>query len=119
MQDFQDLDVWQESHQLTLDVYNATKRFPDDERFGLTAQLRRAVVSIESNIAEGCGRGSDADFARFVQTAFGSASEVECQVLIARDLAYMDVDASSALSDRVRRIKRMLTALLKRLRTNR
>lgn len=75
MQDFRNLEVWRLSHQLTLEVYRVTRSLPSDERFGLTSQLRRAAVSIEANLAEGCGRGSDADFGRFVQTAMGSASE--------------------------------------------
>ena len=88
MQDFKKLEVWQKSHALTLKVYQLTHPFPADEKFGLTNQLRRAVVSVELNLAEGSSRGSDPDFRRFVQMALGSASEVECQLLIARDLGF-------------------------------
>src|SRR5918999_566583 len=77
VQDFKNLLVWQKSHACTLLVYQLTRRFPDDERFGLTSQLRRGVASIPANLAEGCGRGSDQYFARFVQMAMGSAAEVE------------------------------------------
>ena len=85
MKDFRDLTVWQRSHQFVLHVYQTTSGFPKAEQFGLTSPIRRAAVSVPSNIAEGCGRGSDADFARFLQMAFGSACETEYQVLLARD----------------------------------
>lgn len=118
MQDFRNLEVWRLSHQLTLEVYRATRVLPGDERYGLTSQLRRAAVSIEANLAEGCGRGSDADFGRFVQTSMGSASEVECELLIARDLGYLDNETAEALEASVQRIKRMLAALLATLRSS-
>src|SRR5215213_1558381 len=85
MQDFRKLEVWQLAHELTLSVYRQTKTFPSDERFGLTSQVRRAACSIEANLAEGCGRGSDTDFSRFVQMAMGSACEVQCHLQIAFD----------------------------------
>src|SRR5262245_45705831 len=115
MQDFRRLEVWQIAHELTLGVYRATKSFPADERFGLTNQLRRACTSIESNLAEGCGRGSDSDFSRLVQIAMGSASEVECQLLLALDLAYLEESAHNALEAQAQRVKRMLASLLKSL----
>lgn len=89
MQDFKKLKVWQKAHQLTLAIYETTHAFPRTEQYSLTAQMRRCVVSIPSNIAEGTGRGSKADFARFLQIALGSASELEYQILLARDLGYM------------------------------
>ncbi|MEN0110098.1 MAG: four helix bundle protein [Planctomycetota bacterium] len=116
MQDFRNLEVWRVSHQLTLDVYLMTRSFPSDERFGLISQLRRAAVSIEANLAEGCGRGSDADFARFVQIALGSASEVECELLIAMDLRFVDAADHGPLQQATQRIKRMLSSLLSKLR---
>jgi four helix bundle protein len=117
MQDFRNLQVWQKAHQLTLDVYRATKRFPDDERFGLTSQLRRSASSIEANLAEGSARGGDADFARFVQIAVGSASETECHLLIAKDLGYLDTDQYDQSSASAQGVKYMLLGLLKSLRT--
>ena len=87
MQDFRKLEVWRLSHALTLNMYRCTKRLPDDERFGLISQIRRAAVSIEANIAEGCGRNTRMDFARFLQQAMGSATELECHLLICRDLS--------------------------------
>jgi four helix bundle protein len=118
MQDFRNLDVWKKSHALTLEVYRASKSFPDDERFGLTSQLRRGTASIPPNLAEGCGRGSDADFGRFVQNAMGSSSEVEYHFLLARDLEYLNVNDYASLNDDIVRIKRMLASLLRRIRPN-
>lgn len=113
MQDFRRLEVWQIAHELTLSVYRVTKSFQTDERFGLTGQLRKACSSIEANLAEGCGRGSDADFSRFVQIAMGSASETQCHLLLARDLGYLAEHAHCELEERVQRVKRMLASLLK------
>ena len=86
MKDFRTLIVWQKAHELTLGVYAATKQFPKDELFGMTSQMRRSSSSIPTNIAEGCGRGSNADFQRFLQMAFGSASELDYQLILSSDL---------------------------------
>ncbi len=88
MQSFRNLSVWEKAHHLTLDVYRITERFPRTEMFGLTSQLRRASSSIAINLAEGAGVRSW-NFARFVQIAFGSASEVEYELLLAHDLAFL------------------------------
>ena len=93
MRDFHKLGIWQRSHQLTLDVYRASKVFPKDELFGLTSQIRRAASSVPTNIAEGCGRASNKDFAHFLQIAIGSASEVEYELLLAHDLEYINDEA--------------------------
>lgn len=118
MQDFRNLEVWKLAHELTLEVYRLTKAFPADERFGLTSQLRRAAASIAANLAEGCARGSDADFGRFVQMALGSTSEVDYHLLLARDLGYIDVETHKLLEPNIHSTRRMGLALLKRLRTN-
>ena len=115
MQDYHKLQVWQKSHQLTLSVYRMTAAFPKAEIFGLTSQMRRAVASIESNIAEGCGRGSNLELARFLRIALGSASELECQIEIARDLEYLNQSVAAEWLVAATEIKRMLTGLLKRL----
>ena len=86
MKDFRQLKVWQRAHQLTLDIYKTTASFPRSEAYGLTPQIRRAAVSIPSNLAEGCGRNGDAELARFCSIVSGSASELENQILLARDL---------------------------------
>jgi four helix bundle protein len=116
VQNFRELKVWQKAHSLTLDVYFATRRFPATEQYGLTSQLRRSSVSVGSNLAEGCGRGSDSDFARFCQIAMGSACEVEYQLLLAQELNYLASDEHERLAEQVQEVKRMLTALLNRLR---
>ncbi|MFO7523823.1 MAG: four helix bundle protein [Ignavibacteriaceae bacterium] len=82
--------VWQKSHELVLKIYEITKEFPIDEQFGLTSQIRRAVVSIPSNIVEGKARGSNKDYNRFLMIARGSLEEVKYQLLLAKDLQYID-----------------------------
>ena len=86
MRSFRELEVWKQAHQLTLDVYRVSKPFPREELFGLTGQVRRSAASIPANIAEGCGRDGEAEFARFLGIAMGSASELEYHLLLVRDL---------------------------------
>ena len=111
MQDFRNLKVWEKAHTLTLDVYKASKSFPREEMYGLTSQVRRASVSIGANIAEGSCRKGDAEFARFLQMAAGSASEVEYHLLLARDLEFLEVADYERLSDEAVEVKRMLASL--------
>lgn len=85
MGDYQKLEVWKAAHRLTLGIYRGTAAFPASERFGITSQLRRAAASIAANIAEGCGRNSDNELARFLRISLGSANEVEYFLLLARD----------------------------------
>ena len=82
MKDFRDLNVWKKAHALTLAAYKVSRSFPKEELFTLTSQMRRAAGSISANIAEGCGRGSDPEFSRFLQVAMGSASELEYHLLL-------------------------------------
>jgi four helix bundle protein len=119
MQDFRKLEVWQFSHVLTVNMYQCTKRFPDDEKFGLTSQIRRAAVSIEANIAEGCGRSGKMDFARFLQLAMGSATELECHLLICKDLGILKQSDYEQFEYKTVQIKRMLTSLMVRVRGSR
>lgn len=119
MKDFRDLAVWHKSHQLALSVYKHTGSFPKEELYGLTSQIRRASASIPTNIAEGCGRHSDPEFARFLQIAMGSASETEYLLLLAKDLAFITEIVHSPLETEIIEIKRMLTALLQKLRADR
>jgi four helix bundle protein len=116
MQDFRRLKVWQRAHQLTLEIYRNTARFPPDERFGIKAQLQRAAVSIGANIAEGCGRYTDRELVGFLQIAMGSASEVEYQLLLARDLDLLDATTYAGLVRLAIEVKRMLASLLVALR---
>jgi four helix bundle protein len=116
VQDFRKLAVWQRAHSLTLKLYGFCATFPQEELFGLTSQLKRAAASVPANIAEGCGRGGGADFARFLQIAQGSASELEYHLLLARDLGFVkEPDYQSAITE-VTEIRRMLTALTQRVR---
>jgi four helix bundle protein len=118
MQDFRNLIVWQKSHSLTIEVYKITNEFPKSELFGLTSQIRRSVSSIPTNIAEGCGRGSDKDFARFIQIALGSASETEYQLLLSNELGYITNTYFECLLSAIQEVKKMLTILLKTLKIN-
>ena len=104
---------------MCLRVYKVTAHFPVDERYGLTSQLKRAAVSVSANIAEGCGRGSDADLARFLQMSMGSDSEVECLLVISRDLELLAEEEYTELDVQVCEVKRMLTAFIQKLRADR
>jgi four helix bundle protein len=115
MRNFQKLDVWKKAHELTLAIYRITADFPTQERFGLTSQLQRASASIGANIAEGCGRETDADYKRFVQMACGSACEVEYHLLLARDLSLVDSAKYEKLNADVNEVKRMLCGLIRYL----
>ena len=119
MQDFRKLNVWRKAHQLTLAVYEATRKFPDDERYGLTGQMRRCAASVPTNIAEGCGRSTSGDFARFLDIASGSASELEYHLLLARDLAYIDNSTHERLTAETIEVKQMLASLTRKVRPNR
>lgn len=118
MRDFRSLDVWKKSHQLALAIYKASAGFPTSELYGLTSQVRRAAASIPANIAEGCGRGSDRDFARFLQIAIGSASELEYHLILARDLGFLEPAQQDVLEQSTTEVKRMLSGLMKKLRTD-
>ncbi|MDY0103782.1 MAG: four helix bundle protein [Lentimicrobium sp.] len=97
MRDFRKLTVWQKSIEFAKDIYLITKQFPDKERYGLCSQLQRAAVSIPSNIAEGSARRTSNDFARFLDIALGSAFEVETQLTIAHQIAYLDSETFQKL----------------------
>jgi four helix bundle protein len=111
MKDFKELKVWKKAHELTLDVYRATDTFPKAEWFGLRSQIRRASSSIGANLAEGCGRRRDGEFGRFVSIALGSASELECHLLLARDLRYLEQVTHEHIQAQLDEICRMLMSL--------
>ncbi len=115
MQDFKKLDVWKRSYEFSKEIYGITSRFPDEEKFGLASQVRRAAVSIPINIAEGSGRNSRKDFANFIQIAIGSASEVECELLLSKDLNFIDDDNFSGLCKEIIEIRKMLISFRKAL----
>ncbi|MCH7843691.1 MAG: four helix bundle protein [Chloroflexi bacterium] len=118
MKDFRELKVWEKGHQLVLSVYRATGKFPKDELYGLTGQIRRASASIPANIAEGCGREGDAELARFLQIARGSASELEYHLLLSRDLGFLSTEEHTPLSADTTEIKRMLTSFIQTLKNH-
>ena len=112
IQSYRDLVVWKKSMAFVLDVYRCTQAFPKIETYGLTSQLRRAAVSVPSNIAEGQARRSTGEFKQFLGNARGSLTEVETQILIARDLGYLESQISEKLLDAAGEIGRMLNGLL-------
>lgn len=116
MRDFEQLKVWERSHRLTLVVYEATAAFPKEEQYGLKSQIRRSCASVPANIAEGCGRGSNTDLARFLQMSLGSASELQYHLRLAYDLSYLNPHAYERLTEEVIEIKRMLTSFIENLR---
>jgi four helix bundle protein len=115
LKDFRDLIAWQKSHALVLSIYKGTANFPTHEVYGLRSQLRRAVVSIPSNIAEGCGRGGDCELGQFLQIAMGSACEVEYQLLLARDLEYLPSEEYGSMNEKVVEVKRILASLIQKV----
>jgi four helix bundle protein len=118
MQDFRNLKVWKKAHDLTLEVYDATRAFPKEEMYGLRSQLRSASSSIGMNIAEGCGRRGDAEFRRFLHFSMGSASELEYELLLARDLKMLTEAQHKNLEKNVIEVKRMMASLLRKLRAD-
>jgi four helix bundle protein len=118
MKDFRRLQVRQKAHLLTLKVYEATRNFPKEELYGLTTQMRKSSSSIPTNIAEGCGRGGDTEFARFLQIAMGSASELEYELILSRDLHYLSHDEYESLNQDTVEVKRMLAPFIGKLKAD-
>ena len=111
MRDYHKLDVWVKGHALAIDIHRLTHTYPRREVFGLAAQMRGAARSVPSNMAEGCGRESRKDFARFLDIASGSANELAYYVELSRDLGYLGRDAEAAMTDRIAEVGRMLVSL--------
>ena len=116
MQDPRNLVVAEYAHRVAVATYRHTESFPSAERFGITSQMRRAAVSIASNIAEGCGRRSNRELLQFLYMAAGSASELACQLRIATDLGYGDATSAEHLTSETKRVLKMLTRLITFLR---
>ena len=129
MKDFHDLHVWERSHRLTLAIYAATLKFPREELYGLTSQIRRCAVSIGANIAEGCGKMGNNEFqlvgrngsgkSTFLQIAAGSASELDYELLLAKDLGYLAKPDYAKIADELSQIRKMLSALLRKVNVDR
>jgi len=115
MKDYRKLIVWEKAHQLTLEIYGMLGNFPKEEMFGLISQMKRSSASIPTNIAEGCGRKSEKDFHRFLVISFGSANELEYQVILSSDLRFIDSTRANRLLKQIEEIKKMLNGLMSRL----
>jgi four helix bundle protein len=115
MQNFRNLSVWQLARRFTKSVYELTVDYPASEEFGLKAQMRRAAVSICSNVAEGCGRRGDRDFWRFLDVAMGSACELECETILSFDLAFITEPVREEMLETILEIKKMLGGLISTL----
>lgn len=119
MKDFRNLKVWEKAHSLTLAVYKTTGRFPRQELFGLTSQMRRCSASIGANIAEGCGKLGNNEFQRYLQIASGSASELDYHFLLARDLGFFEDADYSRLAGELLQMRKMLTSLPQKVQSER
>lgn len=118
MQDVKKLAVWQKSYQLALDVYRFSQHFPREEAYGLTSQARRAAVSVPANIAEGSGKSTQCEFARFLDMAMGSLSELECCFELAHDLHYLPDNEYSSHLDKLIEVRRMLPVFIQTVRNS-
>ena len=118
MRDFKKFEVWQLSHQLTLKIYSSTKSFPKEEVFGLTSQIRKSFASIGYNISEGSGRNSDKEFSNFINIALGSSNEAENQLMLAKDLGYINEDDYLIFLTELTILKKKLVTLWNRLNGN-
>lgn len=119
LKNYQELNVWKKSYELCLKIYLITKDFPEEERYGLTAQIRRSAVSISSNIAEGYGRQTTKEYIQSLYIAYGSICELETQTLIAKDLAYVKVEEFQRIQGIIKDVERMLKALINALKAKR
>ena len=115
MRNFQELEIWKKSHNLCISIYKATRNFPKDELYGLISQLRRSGSSIPTNIAEGCGRNSNPDLRRFLTISAGSCSELQYQLLLSRDLNYLDPEQYKDLNKAVIEIRKMIFAFIQNM----
>ncbi len=115
MRDFKKLTVWERAHNFVLNVYKLTNLFPKEELYGITSQLRRASVSIPTNIAEGCGKQTEKDFARYLSIAAGSTSEVEYLLILSKDLKFISDSIAVIQITEINEIKKMLNAFMMKI----
>ena len=115
LKNYKELHVWQKAYRLCVDIYQITKKFPPDEKYGLTSQIRRAAVSVPSNIAEGYGRKTTADYIHFLYFAYGSICELETQLLLSIEFGYIPADGVKKIESGMGEVERMLKALIKSL----
>jgi four helix bundle protein len=119
MKDFRSLKVWEKAHGLTLAIYKSTEQFPKQELYSLTNQIQRAAVSVPANIAEGCGKDSDAELKRYFVIAMGSASELEYLLLLACELGYLQSNTHQSIQNDLVEMRRMLNSFIQKLKANR
>jgi four helix bundle protein len=119
MSNYKKLKVWEDAHKFTVNIYNITQKFPNNEQYGLTSQIRRSSSSIPTNIVEGCGQLDNGNLIRFLGIAKGSAFETEYQLLLAKDLKYINEKDYDELNEKIQKIISMLTNLIKSLRSKR
>ena len=115
LKNYKELKVWQKAYQLCIVIYKITKGFPNEERYGLTSQIRRAAVSVPSNIAEGYGRKTTQEYIQSLYIAYGSHCELETQIMVSKDLGYIKSDDFQELQQEIGEVERMLKALIKSL----
>jgi four helix bundle protein len=115
MRNYQQLEFWKKSHQLTLQIYKITRTFPKEETYGLISQMRRSSSSVATNIAEGCGRLSNTEFKRFLIIAVGSLSELHYQLILSKDLDYLPEILFKELIDHTEQIRKMIYVYLQKL----
>jgi four helix bundle protein len=115
LRNYKDLNAWQKSYELCLKIYRITAKFPNEERYGLTSQIRRSAVSIVSNIAEGYGRKTTVDYIRMLYISYGSVCELETQILLEGDLGFIEKGELGTIKKDIAEIERMLKALIKSL----
>ena len=115
MIDYKKYNVWQKSHQLVLEIYAITAKYPKSEQFNLISQINRAVLSIPTNIAEGCGRETQKELLRFLYISSGSAHELEYLLLVSKDLKYIEESLYIKLYSDINEIKKMLAALIRKI----
>lgn len=118
MNRFKNLQIWKRAVSLATEVYRLTQKFPDEEKYGLTSQLRRCVVSVGSNIAEGAGRNTDKDFKRFLSIAYGSSYELETQIIIAANLEFVEKSKYEKLCGEIDELQKMIYSFSKKLDKN-
>lgn len=118
MSNYKKLKVWEDAHQFTINIYNITHKFPNNEQYGLTSQIRRSSSSIPTNIVEGSGQLTRSNYIRFLGMAQGSAYETEYQILLAKDLGYLKLEEYNLLNKKIKDIIYMLFGLIKSLKNS-
>ncbi len=118
MRDFRKLEIWKDSHKMALRVYQITRQYPSDEKFGLISQMRNSAAAVPTNISEGCGRSTEKELARFCDIAMGSASELEYQFILSNDLGYINEETFNDIETELVTLKKRLNKFISRLRNS-